>query len=448
MQFMSGLAGVIFGLASGNLLSVAMPYFERSLGFTSVQIATLVTSSSVAAVATTFFAGHLTDFIGRRKTFSLSALLYSLAVLLVALSDGSYATIISGISMQGVSLGLLGVVAPLYLAECMPPENRGKATAFFQFTLIVGIALSGLLGLAVAYLIGPSDSETMAAAEKIRAWKTLYWVSLVPGVILFLGAFKLNESPLWLSKKGGKSKALSSTCNSSLQSKESLPSIFSGRYVVPFLIVFVILACNKLIGMPYIACYSVKIFQMSGLAGAAVNWADFVFKTVMLISTAIACLLVDKRGRRFLLTLGTTGVFVAMLMMGIAFWGIDRGSFEPSSLTGYAVAFGVVLFIAFYSLGPGVCVWLVMTELLPSRIRAVGMSIVLFINNFASTAMLAIFLPVGERIGYGILFFACAASAGIYLATVRIFMPETKGRALDEIEAEFARKYSPSTSEA
>ena len=94
------------------------------------------------------------------------------------------------------------------------------------------------------------------------------------------------------------------------------------------------------------------------------------------------------------------------------------------------------------------CVWLVMTELLPSRIRAVGMSIVLFINNFASTAMLAIFLPVGERIGYGILFFVCAASAGIYLATVRIFMPETKGRALDEIEAEFARKYSPSTSEA
>ena len=343
--------------------------------------------------------------------------------------------------MQGVSLGLLGVVAPLYLAECMPPENRGKATAFFQFSLIVGIALSGLLGLAVAYSIGPSDSETLAVGDKLRAWKTLYWISLVPGIILFLGAFKLKESPMWLSKIRSASKSPHAKPLSGEVSDKALPSVFSARYVVPFIIVFVILACNKLIGMPYIACYSVKIFQMSGLSGAAVNWADFVFKTVMLVSTAIACVLVDKRGRRFLLTIGTAGVFAAMLMMGLTFLSIDRAWTEPSALTGYAVATSVVLFIAFYSLGPGVCVWLVMTELLPSRIRAVGMSIVLFINNFASTSMLAIFLPVGERTGYGILFFACAASAGVYLATVRLFMPETKGRPLGEIEAEFASKY-------
>lgn len=225
----------------------------------------------------------------------------------------------------------------------------------------------------------------------------------------------------------------------------TLGSLLTRRYVFPFLVVFVILACNKFCGLPCILCYSVKIFNLSGLAKEYANYADVIFKTVMFAMTLVACVLVDVKGRKFLLKIGTGTIFCSLVLIGFSFFALEHGWLPKGALTGTMVAVGVVVYIAGYSIGPGVCVWLVMTELLPARIRAVGMGIVLFVNHFVSMGMQYAFLPAGEHFGFSAFWTFCAASGVVYYLTVRFGMPETKGMELTEIERWYSGKNEPAS---
>jgi hypothetical protein len=109
----------------------------------------------------------------------------------------------------------------------------------------------------------------------------------------------------------------------------------------------------------------------------------------------------------------------------------------PDALHGWLVAVGLYSFVAFYGLGPGVCVWLALSELMPTRIRSNGMSVALVINQMVSTTLAAIFLPVAGKYGYSMMFFLFAGFTVIYLLTAAFFLPETKGKTLEEIEEYF-----------
>jgi hypothetical protein len=109
----------------------------------------------------------------------------------------------------------------------------------------------------------------------------------------------------------------------------------------------------------------------------------------------------------------------------------------PDALHGWLVALGLYSFVAFYGLGPGVCVWLALSELMPTRIRSNGMSVALVINQMVSTTLAAIFLPVAGKYGYSMMFFLFAGFTVIYLLTAAFFLPETKGKTLEEIEEYF-----------
>jgi len=109
----------------------------------------------------------------------------------------------------------------------------------------------------------------------------------------------------------------------------------------------------------------------------------------------------------------------------------------PSAQNGWLVAISLFIFMAFFAIGPGVCVWLALSELMPTRIRSNGMSIALLINQAVSTTIAAIFLPTVGKYGYSTMFFGFAACTVIYFITAAVFLPETKGRTLEEIEAHF-----------
>ena len=436
LLFISGLAGVLYGVASGNLLAVAMPYFESTMHLTPKSMGLLVSACSCAALISGFLAGPLAEWIGRKKILVASALFYVGATGVVALCCSNYWVLFTGLCLQGWAMGLVGTVAPLYLAESLPAEHRGKGTGLFQLFLIGGIVLSGLIGLGVSWLLGAGDDPTVIGSTKTLAWQIIFWVGAIPCVIMFFGSLKLPESPEWLRKRerGAEQREQERDARVAPEGKLTLSSLLTRRYVVPFLIVFVILACNKLCGLPCILCYSVKIFNLSGLAKEYANYADVIFKTVMFVMTMVACVLVDVKGRKYLLKLGTGTIFFSLLLIGISFFAIEHGWLAKGGLTGMMVAVGVVFFIAGYSIGPGVCVWLVMTELLPARIRAVGMGIVLFVNHFVSMGMQYAFLPAGEAFGFGSFWVFCAVSGVVYFLAVRFGMPETKGMALEDVE--------------
>ena len=458
LLLISGLAGVLYGLASGNLLSVAMPYFEHTMTISATQMSTLVASFSVVAIFSGFAAGPLAEWCGRKKPLIASAVIFIAATPVICCCRGNYWMLLGGLGLQGLSMGLIGTVAPLYLAESLPAEHRGKGTGLFQLFLIGGIALSGLIGLAVSYWLGAGDSAATDVAQKTTAWQTIFWLATAPGILLFLGSLFIPESPEWLKRNGkltidngkidngkltidnGKLTIENERDEGQVEEKAGFRALFSKRYVVPFLVVFLIVSCNKLCGLPYILCYSVKIFQTTGLAGTFANWADLTFKTVMFGATALACVLVDRKGRKFLLGIGTAGIAVSMAVIAGVFFAIEHQLASAGGATGVVAAIAITLFIGFYSVGPGVCVWLVMTEVLPARIRAIGMSVTLLANHFIASAQQWTFLPMGEKIGFAPVFIFCAVCAAVYFFAVRFGMPETKGMQLGDIEKWYDEK--------
>ena len=299
-------------------------------------------------------------------------------------------------------------------------------------------------------------------------------------------------------------------------------SLLQRKYVVPFVLACVILACNQATGINSILSYLVIILKQAGLSATHATQGDFVVKALNCVMTVVAVALVDRRGRKFLLVLGTSGIIVALGAAAVVFHTFeakrtdvkqfvsehvqnnevnlsmstypqtmtdtgqpleaqvvnvlyDYGSGEksatvlstdadpvlhitpegkdagktltikaasvgpvPSPQTGWAIAGCLALFIAAFAVGPGVVVWLALSELMPTRIRSSGMGIALLINQGVSTLIAGVFLPVVSNHGYATMFAFWAGCTVVYFITAAFFLPETKGKTLEEIELGFA----------
>ena len=207
-------------------------------------------------------------------------------------------------------------------------------------------------------------------------------------------------------------------------------------YVIPFLLAVLVLTFNKTIGMGSIVAYAVTLFQKAGLSGTLGNVGDLALKVVNLLMTVVAVVLVDRKGRTWLLKVGTAGLTVGLFAIGTLFLSIEKGWIEATPLSGFLTLGAFLAMQTFYSLGPGVCVWLVLSELMPARIRANGMATALFVNQFTAWGLASTFFPMVNAWGYGPVFFGSAVTGIFYFITV-LFIPETKGRSLEEIESLF-----------
>jgi len=166
--------------------------------------------------------------------------------------------------------------------------------------------------------------------------------------------------------------------------------------------------------------YSVTMMTEAGLTGSSANAADAVMRVCGLVAALLSAAFIDRRGRAFVLKIGTAGAAVALFAAGALFfglkWGLSPTSWGSVPVTGLGVAALLCLFVAFFSFGPGVCVWVVAAELLPAPVRAKGMSFALLGNQIVTAAIASVFLPVASRFGYAPLFFALALAAAMYFA--------------------------------
>ena len=594
LMVMAGLGGLLYGIDVG-VIAAALPYIEKTSSYTPSEISLVVAAVLAGSVLSSLFAGMLAEWLGRRNVIIISALLFTLSIPVICFSDGSFAMLMSGRILQGASAGLVGVVVPMYLAECLDANSRGKGTGMFQFMLTVGLVFAAVIGLVTTQIVGAADDVTVSAEHKQMAWQVIFWCSALPGIILFIGAFKLKESPRWLYRNGREDEALLALAanNGDKAAREILQemkdadareaaekaamaeaakgdSLMQRKYIIPFILAVVVLACTQATGINSVLNYSVKIFQQAGLQGAFANWADLGIKVMNMVMTIVAVTLVDKKGRTFLLKMGTLGIIVGLAGVGAMFLSVEnkrvdvtdivkaamtdnslnisaadavkqaiakdatisqtypefmqgesvapgmqlivnytqgndtkqdvaefstdpkaegtaidvkktiveadpnfmdkfysffgtpileKGSvkevqitraeigMKPGAFTGYMVAGFFVVFIAFYAAGPGVCVWLALSELMPTRIRANGMAIALLINQLVSTTIAGTFLPWVGSSGYSSVFFWLAGFTVIYFITAAFFMPETKGRTLEEIEQYFTTGKMPGKKE-
>src|SRR5450756_2450088 len=208
LLLVAGLGGLLFGVDVG-IISGALPYLQETSGLTANQLSFIVAAVMLGGVFSTLFAGLLADLFGRRTMMVFSGVLFVVSVPVIALSH-SYGALIFGRLLQGISGGLIAVIIPLYLAECLSASSRGKGTAIFQWLLTLGIVAAAVIGL---YWSGRVDEVAKLGdpqklfAFKDAAWRGIFWVSLPPGILFVIGSFMVAESPRWLFRKGRKEAA-------------------------------------------------------------------------------------------------------------------------------------------------------------------------------------------------------------------------------------------------
>lgn len=430
---MAGLGGLLYGIDFGTI-AAAMPYI-RALGlFSDAQLSVVVGAVLFGGIVSSLTAGLLAERFGRKRMIVASAALFLAAIPTVCLSGGSLAVMVVGRVLQGMSAGYMSVVMPMYLTETLPPAIRGRGTGVFQFCLGLGLVLAATVGYAVAATFGESLKDL--------AWKVNFWWTMLPVAVLFVGALRLAESPTWLARRGREGREGQERQGDSRVAPVALvacdggDSLLRRRYVLPFLLAVLVLTFNKTTGMSSITSYSVVIFQKAGFAGSLGNVGDFAIKLTNLLMTLVAAALVDRKGRTFLLKLGTAGMTLGLAAIGGVFLAIERFGVAANAATGVLCLAAFFLMQVFYALGPGICVWLVLSELMPQRIRANGMAIALFMNQFVAWGLASTFLPWVNRWGWYSMFFFFAANGVLYFVTA-CFIPETKGKTLEELETLF-----------
>ena len=436
----AGLGGLLYGVDFG-VIAAASPYIKALRLFTDAELSWIVGAVMFGGIVSSLSAGMLAERFGRKKVIVASAALFLAAIPVVCLSERSLATMLLGRVLQGMSAGYMSVVMPMYLTETLPPEMRGRGTGVFQFFLGLGLVAAAATGFIVARLYGTADApaDLVADAAKSAAWKMNFWWTLAPVAVLFAGSLRLPESPAWegrACRDPGRDKRVPPEGGKRVPPDGA--SLLSHRYVVPFLLAVAVLTLNKTTGMSSVTSYSVMIFQKAGFAGSLGNVGDFAIKFTNLAVTLVAASLVDKIGRTRLLKIGTAGMALGLAAIGGVLLSIERFGLAATPATGAACLAAFFAMQVFYALGPGICVWLVLSELMPQRIRANGMAIALFMNQFVAWGLASSFLPWVNRWGWASMFFFFAANGVLYFI-VSLFIPETKGKTLEELEHLFER---------
>ena len=457
LLFIAGMGGFLCGYDIG-IIGAALLYLSKTVGLTIAQESMLVAAVVGGGSAACLVAGGLADLIGRKRTMIAAAGLFAASVVLVVAARG-FRSLFGGRTLLGLSAGMIAVVVPLYLAECLPAGIRGRGTAAFQLLWTIGILAASAVGAhyakgaeAVAHAAAAGSGPLRRAQEE--AWRGMFRTAIYPALVFLAGSFFVTESPRWLLRRGQASQARAALERSRTpeeaerelrEMEESLAApgrkaaapaggLFQRKYVVPFLLTCAVLGLNQATGINSILRFLDVILQQAGLDAAAAARQATLVTAVNVAFTVVGMLLVDRLGRKALLKIGTAGIVLALVVAGVVFARI-----APSAATGELVTACLMVFIASFAIGPGVCVWLVLSELMPTRIRSLGMGVGLLVNQGVSFAIAALFLPVVTRYGYGVMFLFWGGCTVGYFLVAALLLPETKGKTLEEIEMAFER---------
>lgn len=428
----AGLGGMLYGFDIG-VISGALVFMETDLSITATQSSLVVSAVLGGGALATLVSGWFADRFGRTLSINVAAGIFLAGTVLLVFSN-SFATVMGGRLVQGVSIGIITIVIPLYVAETVPARYRGRGVALFQLCLTFGILLGYLVNLAL---------------ERTQNWQLMFATILVPGALFALGAlFVLPRSPRWLYQHGFTDEArvvlikTEGRANVSAALAEMRKVVDTERataggswlallrpgYRKAFFLALAVGVLNQLTGINVLLQFDAPILVASGMANTAILGSVGV-GAVNFVVTAIALLLVDRIGRRPLLIAGTLGILVSLLFVGIV-----HLVMPPSALQGYVTLAGFVAFIVCYAAGPGVVVWLAISEVQPMAVRAKGMAVALFANSLTSAVLAAVFMYLVALIGYGGVFLLLAFFVLLYLLVAFFFLPETKDRTLEEIE--------------
>ncbi len=438
------LSGLLFGYDQG-VISGALDGIDKTFHPSTVVTEIITSWVTLGAMAGALLAGVLSERLGRRVTILLAALIFVVGALLEALAPDT-GVLVVGRLVLGAGVGIASVAAPLYSAENAPARVRGRFVSLYQMAITIGIFL--------AYF---ADYLLLSAGKD--AWRVMLGISAIPAVLLLVAMWPLGDSARWYLRVGRRAEAESVIRKvdpaadveaevAAIQvaittdAQASWGQVFAKEWRRPLVVASVLAVLQQLTGINAIIYYADTIFAAAGFnnptsQSLATLWA---VGGVNVVATLIAVFWVDRFGRKPLLLIGTSGMLLGLLTVAGAFFELhavtaSEAAHQNASQAATLALVGLVVFIASFAFSLGPVVWTVINEVFPAHLRGRGVAVATAINWFAAWVVAQSFLSLVNAITTEGTFLVFAGFCIVTFVYVRWFVPETKGKTLEEVQA-------------
>ncbi len=434
VTLVAATGGFLFGYDTA-VINGANQYLKAHFGLSPIQEGIAGASAILGCIPGAMFAGFLSDRFGRRKVLFLCAILYAVSGLLSAIPR-TFIEFLAARFISGLGIGASSMIIPVYIAELAPAARRGRLGSLFQFGIVLGIFLTLFIN---ARIQGLGDDAWNAS----QGWRWMLAAEVAPAIILVALLFFVPESPRWLLGVGREAEArgiLESVGGPDHAEQEIVAvrsvlgeedgrfgELFQPRFRKPLFIAILLMMFSQFSGINAIMYYSTKIFATAGVGVKDSFTSSMIVGLVNVLFTFVAMAFVDRAGRRALLLIGLSIQVVALATVG---WMFRAG------YSGLPLLLAILAYIGAFAMALGPIPWILCSEIFPTRVRGRAMSLATF-TIWTSCYIVAQTFPMlndNPSIGPATTFWVYGAFSLAGLIFVRLAVPETKGRSLEEIE--------------
>ncbi len=428
ISLVATLGGLMFGFDVG-IISGAIPFIQPYFGWNELQLGWGVSSILLGCIVGAFGTGTLTERYGRRRLLISVSLFFAVSCAGMALARHQTSFIAFRV-LGGLAVGAVSVLSPMYVAEVAPPKIRGTLIAAYQLAITMGILISYLVNFGLH--------------EVENNWRWMFATGLLPSVLFFIGLIFIPESPRWLVNAGFREKAMAvleriggtAFAESELTEIEKsvgdagtgsgFRALFAPRYRKVIILGLLLSVFVQITGINTVVDYAPKILMTAGLEIRNALLQTSLIGLVNFAFTFIAIFLIDKIGRKTFYMIGSSGMAVTLLLIAAAF----HFQMNPIFTT-----ICIMLFIAFFASCIGPAFWTLVAEMFPNRIRGQAVALASF-TQWVFNFLVVLFFPyVLDAMGGSVTFLFLAVMSLIQLLIARLYIRETKGKSLEEIES-------------
>jgi SP family xylose:H+ symportor-like MFS transporter len=446
----AALGGLLFGYDTA-VIAGAIGFLQTHFQLDPAMKGWAAASALLGCVIGVSFAGSFSDRMGRKKTLVLSGILFLASAIGTAIPNEFYLFVLFRM-LGGIGVGVASMASPMYIAEITPANVRGRMVSVNQFAIVTGM----LIIYFVNYFIALSGDEAWNIST---GWRWMFASGAIPSVVFLLLLFLVPESPRWLIEKGSKEKArailariggnayadtetqlIEATLN---QEVETLGQLFRTGWRKVMILGIGLAVLQQVTGINVFLYYAPEIFKKLGSGADAALLQTIVVGAVNLAFTIIAIWTVDRLGRKPLMIIGSIGMGISLVAMGLA------AQFSVVSLW---VLLCILAYIACFALSVGPVTWVILSEIYPTRIRGRALSLATFCLWSANFIVSQTFPMMDENPGliaqfnHGFPFYVYAVFCLVLVITVWKAVPETKGHSLEEIEKIWDRPQASTSS--
>ncbi|EFM10643.1 sugar transporter [Paenibacillus curdlanolyticus YK9] len=433
VSIIAALGGLLFGFDTA-VVSGAIGFMQDKFDLNGVQTGWAVSSLIIGCIVGAAASGWLSDRFGRKKVLIAAALLFTIGSIFSAIPDTFTGYIIARM-IGGLGIGITSTLCPLYNAEIAPARYRGRLVAFNQFAVVTGIFLTYFINSGIA---GAGDD----AWDISTAWRWMFGVGAIPGILFLVMLFFVPESPRWLIKQGRPEEALNILLRihgedaarqevleikASFNEKQgSIRELFKPGLRFALIAGVGIAVLQQITGINAIMYYAPEILKSTGAGTNAALIQTILVGFINFAFTILSIWLIDKVGRKALLLVGSSVMALSLLFIGIVF--------HSGHATGPWVLVLLLVYVAAFAVSLGPVVWVLLAEIFPNRVRGIAIAIASMALWVADYVVSQSFPPLLDSAGPAVTYWIFGALSLVTVIFTWKFIPETKGKSLEDME--------------